>query len=388
MPLSSVKVLDFTYNLPGPYCSMLLADLGAEIIKIENPAGGDPSRGFLQDQQDDSPYFLAVNRSKRSLALNLKHPEARRVIERLVAAGYDVWLEGFRPGVMARLGLGYQDMSRRFPALIQASISGYGQEGPRAGSAGHDAGYLARSGLLYPTGDPGGDPALPALQVADLAGGALPAAVGILAALIQRQRTGQGRLVDVAMADSLFSLGAFALSAAAAGREDPEPGGLGLGGRYPCYRLYRTADGRHVVLAALEPKFWRAFIQEVGRPELAERQFDPAAAAEVARIIAGRDLTYWDDFGQRVDCCLDPVLTPAEAEAGDQARAHQLVWSLPDPRRGALRQGAPLLRNLAHGRHRPPPGLGQHTRPILDGLGYDPAEIERLATEGAVKLGD
>lgn len=388
MPLSSVKILDFTFNLPGPYCSLILADLGADVLKVENPASGDSARGFMHAGTGDSPYFLAINRSKRSLALNLKDPDARRVIERLTAQGYDVWLEGFRPGVMGRMGLDYQTMSQRFPSLIQASISGYGQDSPRVAAAGHDAGYMARAGMLYPSGPPGGPPVLPTIQIADLAGGALPAAVGVLAAIIQRQATGQGRLVDVSMVDCLFSLGHFVLAGAAAGKEEARPQGLGLTGLHPCYHIYQTSDGRHVVLASLERHFWLAFVEAIARPGLRDRQFDPSAVDEVAQVIAAQDFAHWSIFSERVDCCLDPVLTPAEAEASDQAKAHHLVWELDDPARGTLRQGPPLLRNLAERPHSPPPGLGQHTREVLSQAGFDDSEIERMAARGAVRLGD
>lgn len=389
MPLSGVKVLDFTSNLPGPYCSMLMADMGAEVIKVENPAGGDPARSFLQkDPENDSPYFLSINRSKKSLALNLKDPAAIKIIERLTAAGHDIWLDGFRPGFMAKMGLGYQSASARFPGLIYAAISGYGQSGPRVAAAGHDAGYLARSGLLYATGGSDGTPVLPAIQVADLAGGALPAAVGILAALYQRQQTGRGRMVDVAMCNSLFSLGAFTFSAVVAGLEHAEPQHMLLTGRYPCYHVYRTSDGRHVSVSGLEAKFWRAFVQEVGRPDLLTRGYDSSAVHEVAAVIAEHDFAHWREVAERVDCCLDPILTPAEARNSRHAREMALTFTMHDPRRGPLSQAAPLLPAMSGGGHTPPPVLGQHTRQILESLKYSEGEIADLAAQGAVGLGD
>lgn len=387
MPLSGYKVLDFTSNLPGPYCSMVLADLGAEVIKIENPAGGDAARAFMQPGQGDSPYFLAVNRSKRSMALNLKDPAAKEIINRLTRQGYDIWLEGSRPGVMARLGLDYNTMSAKFPALIYAAISGYGQNGPYDQRAGHDAGYLGRSGLLHASGPPGGPPSLNAVQIADLAGGALPAVIGILAACVERSRTGQGRMVDVSMFDSLFSLGCFAMSGTTNHRESAETGGFLLGGRCPCYRIYETVDARYVVVAALEPHFWKKFVDAVDRPDLVPRQFDPTAINEVAKIIAAHNLDYWMEFADRVDCCLDPVLTLAEAEASEQVRDHKLVFDLQDPLRGPIRQAAPLLRTMGPNQPAPPPTLGQHTGEILSNLDYSPNEITTLAERGAIKIG-
>lgn len=386
MALEGLKVLDFTSNLPGPYAAMVLADLGASVIKVENPSAGDPTRAFGSPNDRDSPYFLSVNRSKQSLAVNLKSPEGRRVILDLLADGWENWLEGSRPGVMARLGLDHASLSREYPRLICVSITGYGQHGPLSHAAGHDAGYLARSGLLYASGAPGGPPALPAVQAADLAGGALPAVAGLLAAVIERQRTGRGRLVDVAMCDSLFSLGCFSLATADTGAGGPEPGDLRLTGRYPCYRVYPTSDGRHVVMAGLEEKFWVNLVTALDRPDLLPRQYDPGAVPELAAEVAARDFAWWREFADRVDCCLEPVLTLAEARTSEQARARGLVCTLADPRRGPLFQSAPLLPDLSPTAPAPPPVLGEHTAQILAGLGYSDQRIQELASQGAVRL--
>ena len=369
--LEGLKVLDFTNYLPGPYCTQVLVELGAEVLKVENPRGGDPCRSFMASGGGTSPWFEAVNRGKRSVAVDLKHPRGREVVLGLARAGWDIWVEGFRPGVMQRLGLGYEEVSKQLPGLIYVSISGFGQQGPMATRPGHDANYLALSGLMYVSAHPQSGPGLWSLPVADLAGGALPALAGLLAAVIGRERTGRGAWVDVGMWVSLMHLGRFPLAGIRAGVESAEPGGTGLVGRYPCYSVYRTRDGRYVVLGALEEKFWRAFVEGVGREELMDLQYDPSPEAKrkVAEVVEERDFDWWVDFAAKNECCLEPVLSPHEAWERAAGAGDVLVGGI-----GRKVQG-------------PAPGLGEDTREVLQAAGFSQEELEQLASEGVVGLG-
>lgn len=389
MPLSHLKVLDFTNFLPGPCCTLILADLGAEVLKIENPAGGDPARGFLAHPgPHESPQFLAVNRHKRSLALNLKDPVAVEIIWRLAESGYDTWVEGFRPGVMDRLGLGHRTALARMPRLIYASITGFGQEGPLNQRAGHDIGYLALTGLFSGIRGPVHGPALDAFQVADLSGGSLSATVAILAAEVRRRKTGQGAYLDVAMHDSTMFLSGFAAAGLWSG-ERPRQENVRLLADYPCYNVYRSSDDRWVVLAAVEEKFWLNFLKAADRLDLAGRQYDPSPEVfeEVARIFAGKTFAQWRETADGVEACLEGVLNFEEAWREPQVAARGLSVTLEDPRRGPLTQPAEMVR-LGRGAAgaAPPPRLGEHTRQVLEELGYDRKDVAELAARGAVAL--
>ncbi len=259
--LKDLKVLDLTMNLPGPYMTWLLACMGAEVIKVENPDGGDYARGLGGAKSGTgTPYFQAINRNKKSVALNLKHPEARRLFLALLET-YDVLVDGFRPGTMERLGLGFDVTSARQERLIHVSISGYGQDGPYRRRAGHDVNYLSLAGVIGMTGTREGQVALPGVQIADLAGGSLMGLCGLLVAVIQREKTGRGQFVDVSMFHGSLSLATMVFGGIQAGLEEPFPGKMVLNGRFPCYGLYRTKDGRYMSLGALEFKFWQKLLQ-------------------------------------------------------------------------------------------------------------------------------
>lgn len=379
--LSGVKVLDLSMNLPGPYLTWLLACLGAQVLKVENPVGGDYCRSTTSLDGGDSPYFLAVNRGKKSLALNLKDPAGRDILLRLLQ-DYDVLVEGFRPGVMARLGLDFPLLRQAQPRLIQMSISGYGQEGPLARRAGHDINYLALAGVLGTTGSRDGGLAIPGVQVADLAGGALMGLAGLLAALYQRERTGAGQQVDAAMFDGSLSLATMVWAGAQAGLDDPRPAGMTLNGARPCYNLYRTKGGGWFSLGALEPKFWRNFCGALERPDLVDKQFaGPEVTEEVAAIFAGRTREEWSAFWAGHDACCEPVLSLPEAVDSP------LAWE-----RGMVEQtsqGAQLACPLKMSASPPSPAgpspaLGRDTHEVLAGLGYGGAEIAELTARGVV----
>jgi alpha-methylacyl-CoA racemase len=391
--LSDVKVLDLSRLLPGGFCSLLLADFGADVLKVEDTGMGDylrwaPPLVEGADESAASALFLALNRNKRSIRLNLKEEGGRRVLVELVRRS-DVLLESFRPGVLDRLGVGYERLRQENPGLIYCAISGYGQDGPLSGRAGHDLNYQALAGMLGLTGEKGGPPIQPAGQIADLGGGATMAAFGILAALHERGRSGMGQFVDVSMTDGTLSWLALVAAKHLAGGGLPGRGELELAGAYVCYRPYRCKDG-WVTLGALEPKFWRTWCEGVGRADLVDHAFDPPgspAHEQVEEVFAARTRDDWARFGAQHDCCLEPVLDLDETLDSDLVRAREMVVELDQPGvSGPVRQlGVPVKLSRTPGAvGAPGPGLGQHTREVLGDLGYSHREIAELEETGAV----
>jgi crotonobetainyl-CoA:carnitine CoA-transferase CaiB-like acyl-CoA transferase len=381
--LSGVKVLDLTMNLPGPYMTWLLAALGAEIIKIENPAGGDYARVLGgTDAGSQNPFFEAINRNKKSVKLNLKNPEGRRLFLSLLNE-HDILVEGFRPGTMERLGLGFETTKNAQPRLIHVSISGYGQDGPYRLRAGHDLNYLSLAGVIGMTGTRDGQAAIPGVQIADLAAGSLMALSGLLAAVIQRQSTGQGQYVDISMFHGSLSLATMVFAGIQAGLEEPEPGKMLLNGRFPCYGLYRTLDGRHMSLGCIESKFWQNFCAAVGRPDLAGHQFGaPDIVKEVENIFAARTQEQWIQLMKDHDSCCEPVLSINDAVESDLVKARKMLNRGPSGNRylaSPFRLSESTIVNDVSA-----PALGQHTHEILSGLGISDDEVQRLSREGVI----
>lgn len=381
--LTGMKILDLTRLLPGGYATQLLGDLGAEVLKVEDPWQGDYMRWmepYLPGTQESALYF-GLNRNKKSLKLNLKSSEGREVFFKLLKS-YDVVLEGFRPGVMESLGLGYEVLQAANPRVILCSISGYGQDGPYRLRSGHDINYTAIAGALGLAGVPGGQPVLPAVQVADLGGGALLAVAGVLAAYIARERTGVGEYVDVSMLDGVVSWMTMLYAQLAAGDPTLKRGEGRLSGGDICYRVYESKDGRHMSLGALEPKFWQAFCQTVGREDLISQQFsrDPGALAEVESIFKQRTQTEWMAFLKDKDLCCEPILEPFEAKEHPQVRHRSLFLSLVHPQAGRVEVvGNPLKFSQGEaGPDRLPPGFGEHTAEVLEEEGFSTEEIARL----------
>ena len=322
-PLAGLRVLDLTRLLPGGFATRLLADLGAEVVKLEDPAAGDYLRTI------SAQMFAALNSGKRSLVLDLRNPQGRAAFLRLLPR-FDVLVESFRPGVMARLGCGYEQTAH--PQLIYCALSGYGQAGERAGRSGHDINYVSTAGLLSGA-------ALPlTVPIADFSGG-YSAALEIVAALEGRRRSGQGCFLDVSLTASVLPMAITRLAG------DTLQGGLA------CYNLYATSDGKQFSLGALEPKFFAAFTRAVGHPELAGMQFDPERQEELKAalrtIFAGRSRQEWEAFFTDVDACGAAVLTPQEAVGGREVAAAA-------------------------------PGLGQHSAEILAEAGFTPEETQNL----------
>jgi crotonobetainyl-CoA:carnitine CoA-transferase CaiB-like acyl-CoA transferase len=312
-PLADLLVLDFTTLLPGPLASLMLAEAGAEVIKIERP-GGEDMRRFPPMKDGTSAAFAMLNRGKRGLTLDLKSEADRARLKPLIGRA-DIVIEQFRPGVMARLGLGYEDMRAINPRIIYCAISGYGQDGPRAHEAGHDLNYIGATGLLDLQPGPRDRPTVPPMLAADIAGGSFPAVINILLALRARDQSGEGCKLDIAMTDAMFTFAWYALSIGAATGRFPQPGELMLAGGSPRYQLYPAKDGRLVACGALEQKFWDAFTAAIGLAlEFADDTRDPKATrAAVANLIAGRTSDEWRPILAKADCCATIVAPLEEA---------------------------------------------------------------------------
>ena len=388
--LAGIRVLDLSRMLPGPFASMMLADLGAEVIKVEEPTTGDPTRHSPPRLGKQSAAFLQVNRNKKSIAFDLKRAEARELFLKL-AASADVILEQFRPGVVDRLGIGYEAMQQVNPRIVYAALTGFGQTGPHRDRSGHDMNYLALAGVLGLTTDERGKPVIPGVQVADLAGG-MVTAFAILAALMAREQTGRGQYVDVSMFDVMMSMLAIPAAHHFAGKTMDVGGKYALNGAYPFYNVYETSDGSYMTLGALEPKFWANFCKAVGRDDLIARQFDDGERrenlfAEVRAIFNARAQSEWVELMKDADCCCEPVLSMAEAFAHAQTAARQmigqvttsngeLIAQLGPPYR--LSDTPPVMRSSA-------PALGEHTDELLEAIGVDAALRERLREAGAIR---
>jgi alpha-methylacyl-CoA racemase len=405
LPLEGIRVLDLSRLLPGGFCSLLLADFGAEVLKVEDTGMGDYIRWsppYVEGAEDSakSALFLALNRNKRSIRIDLKHERGREVLLGLVRE-HDVVLESFRPGVLDRLGVGYERMREVNPGIVYCAISGYGQTGPKRDASGHDMNYLGLVGLLGLTGEHGGPPVQAAGQIADLGGGALMAAFGILAALRERDGapgggggagtgSGAGQMVDVSMADGALSWLAMVAGAYFADGAVPHRGNLLLAGSVICYRPYECADG-WVTLGALEPKFWQAWCRGVGREELIEKQFEaPGSEAhvQVVELFKARTREQWQQFAGEHDCCLEPILDLDEVLDSELVGAREMVVNLDQPGvAGGVRQlGIPVKLTRTPGAHNrlPGPVLGEHTEQVLAAAGYAPEEIAALLESGAV----
>lgn len=383
-PLSSLKVLDFSTLLPGPFASLLLADMGAEVLRIESPARVDLVRVLPPFDGDSSTSHAYLNRNKRSLTLDLKNPAALAVVHKLVAE-YDIVLEQFRPGVMAKLGLGYEALKAINPRLIYVSITGYGQTGPYQDRAGHDLNYLALSGLASYTGRRDTGPLPLGVQVADIAGGSLHGVIGLLAAVIARQSTGQGQHVDISMTDCAFSLHAMAGAGYLGAGVEPAMENQALnGGSF--YDYYRTRDGRWLSVGSLEPQFMQQFCAVIGRPELAGRGLSPkpeeqkALKREIEIEIEKHDLAEWQQRFAAVDACVEPVLKLSEAIEHPQLQARGLVAEVPRVGKSAQRQIACPIKfsaGLDAPRHTGA-AVGAHSIEVLRELGFDDAQIAEL----------
>lgn len=376
--LEGITVIEMGSHLPGEYCTMLLADLGAEVIRIDNPNPRRPEGGR-------EAFYALINRNKRSMGLDLKHPEAQEVLHRLIPS-VDVLVECNRPGVNRRLGADYETLSAINPRLIYCAITGYGQEGPYRMLPGHDVNYIALGGVLDLTGSAGSAPAIPGVNVADLGGGTMYALLGVLTALIAREKTGRGQMVDVAMLDGVVAWletvhGAGYFSTGQA----PGRGQWRLSGASPSYGAYECADGKYISLGVLEPWFWSNLCRALGREDLvplmdAEGFEGDAVKEALSQAFKTRPRDEWFDILREADVEAAPVNSMAETLDDPQVRVRGMAMEVEHPSLGRLRQpGLPVkLSDTPGAIRRPAPRSGQDTEAILTRLGYDAARIAAL----------
>ncbi|RLA98899.1 MAG: CoA transferase [Deltaproteobacteria bacterium] len=389
-PLEGIKVLDLSRLLPGPFCSMLLADMGAEVIKIEAPGVGDYIRWWDPKLGNNSGMHVVLNRNKKSLTLNLKSETGKEIFRGLAKLS-DVILEGFRPGVMDKLNLGYENLSELNPKIVYCAISGYGATGPISKKAGHDINFLALNGLLSYNGIDG-KPTVPGVQIGDMGGGGLLAAFAILAAIIAREKTGKGQFIDISMTDGAMVWNCLRFGNWIADGTIPAPGDGMLNGGFACYNVYETKDGKFMALGALEPQFWSAFCQAVNRPDLdTPEYFKPGdhqkeLIQELSRIFRTRTRAEWVEFLKDVDCCCEPVLNLEEASNSKMSRERGMIVEMEHHQWGKyLQLGIPCKFSETPGNiltHAPE--LGEHTDEILSDLGFSPEEIEQLRTKKVI----
>jgi crotonobetainyl-CoA:carnitine CoA-transferase CaiB-like acyl-CoA transferase len=362
-----------------------LADLGADVVKIEDTGAGDYAREMGRVRDGMSDIFRLLNRNKRAIRLDLKQPQGRDVFLRLVE-GAEVVVEGFRPGVMDKLGAGYAALAARNPRIVYCSITGYGQDGPYRERAGHDINYLGYAGVADQIGAEGGPPVLANFQIADLLGGALTPVMGILAALLDARATGRGRHVDVSMTDAVFAHAVFPWLSVLERGAAPERGSAMLSGGLPCYHFYRTRDERYMAVGALERKFWETLCDILGCPELKPKHLvygDEArpVRARLAGIFATRTQAEWTQTFARADCCVSPVLAMQECRDDEQLKARRMLFA-----HDGVEQAAPPLKmsefdfEASRGAPRP----GEHTDEVLRASGYSEQEIRALRKNGAI----
>ena len=400
-PLEGITVLDMTRLGPGPFCTMMLGDLGAEVIRIEEPG---PPTGRRAEQSSSASAAAAtipggmdryspanpLNRNKKSIALNLKVPEARDIFHKL-AEKSDVVVEEFRPGVTRRLGVDYDTLKGINPRIIYCAITGYGQDGPYRDLAGHDINYMSTAGALSLIGEKDGPPIVPPNILADFASGSMHAVVGIMAALLAREKTGRGQFVDVSMADGVVALLGYFLAPYFAGGSAPVRGVGPLSGAEPYYTTYRAGDGKYLSLGCLESWFWTNLCRALGREDLIPLQTDEARKPEVAAALreafATRTRDEWFEELRKSDVAVAKVYTLDELESDPHLRYRQMVFEFDDPQKGKVKQtgfGVKLsetpgsIRRLA-------PQLGEHTDALLQGLGYTPERIQALRQAGTIR---
>lgn len=376
LPLDGIRVLDLTRLLPGPFCTLLLADFGADVIKVEDPNDGDYARWYEPKTGEYSALFSSLNRNKRSISLNLKSEVDKQIFIDLVKTS-DVLVESFRPGVMKRLGLGYEELKNHNPRLIYCAITSYGQTGPYSEMPGHDLNFLSYSGLLHLQGEPNKKPMIPSVQIGDIGGGSLMAAIGILLSIIDASKTGRGEFIDISMLDGTVSWMQTILPDYFVTQKLPGRGELVLNGGKACYEVYETKDNRYISVGALEYKFWRNFCHVIGKEELTDQLNAPLdrqkiMKEEIKTVMLQKTLKEWLNQFKGVDACVSPVLTPEEMLHDPQIKHRKIIEEVQDSYEVKLKQienPIRLSRNKAASR-RKAPCLGEHNGEILKELGY------------------
>ncbi|MCS7207096.1 MAG: CoA transferase [Dehalococcoidia bacterium] len=397
LPLEGYRVIDLSRLAPGPFCTMVLADLGADVLRVEEPGGGRRTRmerdlgGADAQAQRRQVAFNALHRGKRSIALNLKHPEAQRILHRLVERA-DVFVEGFRPGVVKRLACDYDTLKAVNPRLVYCSLSGYGQDGPYAGLVGHDINYISIGGALGIIGPQGGPPAIPYNLLADYAGGGLLAALAIVVALLHRERTGQGQYIDIAMTDGVLYLLAAVVSEYLLVGKVPEPGTMRLNGGVPYYNVYPCKDGRYISIGCIEPWFWENLCRALGREDFIPHQHNEATYPDIFSAFRQIFLTrtrdeWWAYLRSQGDIAVAPVYTLDEVMRDPQVRHRQMMVEVGQVNGETVRQvGIAPKFSATPGRIRSlGASPGQHTAQVLAELGYTSQQVQSLREQGAIE---
>jgi len=382
LPLEGLKVLDLTRLIPGGYATLILADLGAEVLKVEDTQAGDYSRWIEPIIGGNGVYFAALNRNKKSIKLNLKTEEGKEIFKELVKNGYDIVIESFRPGVMDRLGIGYNALKEITPSVIYCAITGYGQTGPKKNKALHDLNCMAVSGVLGITGED-----LPPIPgIADTAS-SLFSVIAILSAYVSREKNGQGQFIDISMTEGVISFFSFHLIKYLVDGKLPEVRNTDFTGKFPCYEIYKTKEGGYVSVAILEEKLWKNFCLAVGRDDLIEKQYDSSTETKekVENIFKSKTRSEWEQIAEEFDFCLEPVLNFKEVYNHPQLKERNLFFEINHQGEEIPQVRIPfLMSGLANIPMNPPPLWGENTEEILISLGYDKEKIKSLKEKGVL----
>ncbi|MFH1623621.1 MAG: CaiB/BaiF CoA-transferase family protein [Pseudomonadota bacterium] len=387
--LEGIKILDVSRLLPFNYCTLMLADLGAEVLKIEEPKIGDYMRWFPPKLKKENAAFLMANRNKKSMTLNLREEKGKEILRQL-AKEHDVLFESFRPGVMKRLGVGYDDLKKVNPRLVFCSSTGYGQDGPYKDRPGHDMNYISVAGILEATGRHTGAPVIPGIPIADMSIGIF-SAFSILAGIISRDRTGKGQYIEVSMTDCMVSYNMMNIASFIASQRSQDSQILGIAGETPCYNVFKTRDGKFISLGNIEDKFWVNLLKLIGREELKEYQFatgekQKKAMDELQNVFLSKTRKEWLDLFEGKDICYAPVNDIEDLMADPQVKHRQMLLKTDQPGEGEMTTvGFPFKFSETPGKIKTPaPSLGQHTEEILKSLGYEDPDINEMRAKNII----
>ncbi len=389
-PLQDVRIVDFTRLYPGPFGTQLLGDLGADVIKVEDKNSPDYIRLFPPLFNKEGAGYMAVNRNKRSFAIDMKSEKGKKLFFKLVEKS-DVVVEQYRPGIMEKMGLGYDKAKEVNPKIIYCSITGFGQTGPYSQIPGHDLNYMGLAGITDLIGVKDGPPVVPGIQIADVAGGGLMSVIGILSALAARNRTGRGQHIDVSMFDGILPFMGINYSYHLATGETLERGNTFLSGALLCYNVYRTKDNKYMTLGALEQKFWQRFCELVGRPEWTEKLYiqgeeKEELASELSEIFLNKTRDEWVEMFRGEESMCDAVLSIDEVENDPHVKARNMIVVMDHPTEGKVKGiGIPIKFSDTKAEEiKPPPILGQHNEEVLRLIGLSDSDIKELRTDGII----